>query len=221
MKRTVLALCILICSFADVSAQWSAGIYGGVDWCNRSIDRGYDYARSRFALPGGIAGIKGQYNFTPWLGVRMDVNMQCRNFDDIYSIIQEQYHYRNKYVDIPLMVSFSFGGERLRGYANVGGYAGVWILQTIEHKPVMDNSGQNWYSRSGFSMADKRFDAGLAGGLGILYRITGNLEANAECMLYYALTDSHNTGSSRFSQPFYDTVPCLCLGLTWIFDRKN
>lgn len=221
MRRLFITICLLCGLLTEVSAQWRAGVYAGAGSCEREIQGVYDYARSRSAVPGVVAGVSGQYNFTDWLGLRMDVNMQWRNYDDVYSVVTEQYRNRNIYVDVPLMACFSFGGNRLRGYVNLGGYAGIWASRKVFSKPWQGGnflSLKKEYVQSGFSRAENRFDAGLAGGIGISYLLCLNLVANAECMLYYGLTDSHNTGSSRFIQPSYDTTPCVCLGIAWQFD---
>ncbi len=122
------------------------------------------------------------------------------------------------------MASFSFGGKKLRGYANIGGYAGIWTSKDVKYQINASISGADTnteYGMSGFSDADRKFDAGLVGGLGVSYNFFSNLEAFAESMIYYGLTNSHNTGSSRFEQPSYDTTPCLCVGLRWTFKKRN
>ncbi|MBQ0006723.1 MAG: outer membrane beta-barrel protein, partial [Alistipes sp.] len=131
MRKILLSLFLLTFCLTDMSAQWRVGLYGGADWCSRSIRYGYDYARTRTTVPGGVVGLTGQYNFLDWLGIRMDVHMQWRNFNDTYSVIKDKYRYRNTYLDIPLMASFSFGGKKLRGYANIGGYAGLWMSKDV------------------------------------------------------------------------------------------
>lgn len=216
MRRTVFAICLLIVGMTDVSAQWRAGIYGGAGWTERSLHGVYDYVRSRSMVTGGTLGITGQYNFTDWLGVRTDIVLQQRNFNDTYSILLYRFNHRNTYADVPVMANFSMGGGKLRGYANVGGYAGFWMNHKVE-----SHIGTESGSESGFSLADRRFDAGLAGGIGLSYRLYRNLEADAECMVYYGLTDSHDTGSPTFRQPSYDTSAYISLGVVWSFDRKH
>ncbi len=221
MRRLLITMCLLGSLLSETSAQWRAGVYAGAGFCGRSLQGVYDYARSRSVVPGVVAGVTGQYNFVDWFGIRMDVNMQWRNFDDVYSVIAEQYRNRNLYVDVPLMASFSFGSDRLRGYVNLGGYAGIWASRQVFCKPWQGGSFlplRKEYVQTGFTRAENRFDAGAAGGIGISYQFRTNLVASAECMMYYGLTDSHNTGSSRFLQPSYDTTPCVCVGIAWQFD---
>ncbi len=221
MRRFLLFLLLLVGIHSTVSAQWRAGGYGGLSWCERSIQSGYDYVRLRFADTGGMAGLMGQYNFKDWLGVRTDVNVQWRNFHERYSIVGERYSYRNMYVNVPVMANFSFGGKKLRGYVNLGGYAGIWACRNVDSRQWNNGSDasdrHSEVSQSGFSAADKRIDAGAAGGVGLSYQFFSNWIANAECLLYYGLLNNHDTGSSRYSQPSYDTVPCVTLGVAWLF----
>lgn len=78
-------------------------------------------------------GITAQYNFLDWLGLRLDWTMAQRNYTSRFYLREwtdlngdtqyEQYCYTNTYHLLPLTLSFSFGGEHVRGYANIGGYA--------------------------------------------------------------------------------------------------
>lgn len=216
---------LLVCGMTCASAQWRAGAYGGADWCERSLNGVYDYARSRSMVTGATGGVTGQYNFLDWLGIRMDLVLQQRSFNDTYSIVLDRYSYRNLYADVPLMATFAMQTGKVRAYTAMGGYAGIWASKTVisrpwKKDPVISGVGQAG-RQTGFSKADRRFDAGLAGCIGLSYRIMPHMEALAECMLYYGLTDSHNTGSSQFRQPTYDTTGSVCLGVTWLFDKKN
>ena len=37
------------------------------------------------------------------------------------------YKYTNNYLQLPIMASFSFGSEKLRGFCNLGVYGGYWL----------------------------------------------------------------------------------------------
>ncbi|MCQ2052212.1 MAG: PorT family protein [Bacteroidaceae bacterium] len=219
MKKIVLVILLLGIFVPKASAQWRAGVYGGIDWGKRSINPGYSYAFARSAAVGGVAGVSGQYIFNEWLGIRTDLNAQWRNYNDCYSIMSEYYRYRNMYLTLPVMASFSFGGKKVRGYLGTGVYAGLWCAQNIYSREMHNGKPDFRHTASGFSKADKRFDAGLAGCLGVTCMLTADLSVNVEGMLYYGLVNSHNTGSSRYVQPSYFTTPCINMGLAWVFDK--
>ncbi len=230
MKRSVFVLFLFFLWTTGVSAQWRVGAYGGIDWSKRSINPGYSYSLARTERAGGVAGITSQYAFKEWLSVRMDLNAQWRKYTDKYSVLEIEYRYDNMYLTLPVMASFSFGGDMLRGYADGGAYVGLWCTQCIDSRQrsmteydSTDHPGHGYaeYSESGFSKADRRFDAGIVGCMGISYKIMASLEINIECMLYYGLTDSHNTGSSKFVQPSYYTIPCINMGVAWVLDNKS
>ena len=219
-KKFALVIFLLSIFVPEASAQWRIGAYGGIDWGVRSINPGYNYALARSAVVGGTVGMSGQYNFKEWIGIRTDLNAQWRNYNDSYSVVEEYYRYRNMYLTLPVMASFSFGGEKIRGYVGLGGYIGLWCTQNIDSRQSnINHSSYSECSSSGFIKADKRFDDGLVGCLGVSCMLTANFALDIEGMLFYGLADSHNTGSSKFLQPSYFTTPCINIGMSWFFGK--
>ena len=223
--RRILAVCVLSATAMTVSAQWRLGIYAGIDHCNHELSNGYAYTNLINGKSGGIFGIMGQYNFCDWFGVRADINLQNRNYNAIYSLELDRYRYRNTYVTLPILANFSFGSQQLRGYVNAGGYIAHWISKKVECQQVLnplDRGDEAETSEpSDFGKADRRFDAGLAGSIGISYLVLPELAINAEGSIYYGLVNSHKTGSSYFKQPAYDTTLGLTIGVAYIFGNNK
>lgn len=42
------------------------------------------------------------------------------------------YRYYNTYIQLPVMVKFMFGSEKVHGFSNVGVYAGYWAASRIK-----------------------------------------------------------------------------------------
>ena len=222
--RRILAACVLSAVTITVSAQWRLGVYAGIDHCNHDLSNGYAYTNQVNGKNGGIFGIMGQYNFCDWFGVRADINLQNRNYNAIYSLEVDKYRYRNTYLTLPLLANFSFGSQQLRGYVNAGGYIAHWVSKKMECLQVFNMSSNDEAETSTpsyFGKADRRFDAGLAGSLGISYLVLPELAINAEGSIYYGLVNSHNTGSSYFKQPAYDTTLGLTIGVAYIFGNSK
>lgn len=211
MKKIIPLLFFIFTSFI-VSAQWRIGVYGGGDLCYRSLHTGNWITNTHTAKIGGLAGVNGQYNFKEWLGVRADLNLQFRNYNSKDTTL----NYRNRYLTFPIMANISMGNDRLRGYVNIGGYLGYW---TAKKQMLSDNDD---YSadpeiKYDFSDTDKRYDAGLVGGLGVSFVCTESIVINLEGMMYYGRLDNGTNALKPGKYPSYDVVMCLNFGISYYF----
>jgi len=213
-------LIFLLMVSPTIKAQWTVGVYGGLDYCERSYNAGYDYTNYLDGKTGAVYGITGQYNILDWLGVRADINWQSRNFDSSHTYWRNRYRHRNTYLTVPVMANISKGKGRLKGYVNLGGYLGHWQSQKIEGtsvKNISTNVYENIGTERGFNPSNRRFDAGLAGGLGVSYLILPHIAIRAEWMMYYGLVNNHETGSGYYRQPSYDDVKIYTIGICYVF----
>lgn len=238
--RIFVILSACMCMLSSVCAQWRIGATVGVDLNHYDQDNGYAYDRLISPAWGGTGGVSAQYDFLHWLGLRMDLNLTQRNYSSRYFLRkwtdiegrkqQEQYHYSNLYLLLPVTVSFSFGGEHLRGYADIGGYMGIWSggrvrgqMQDIYHKEKQAD-GTYCYQTIEVSekypfdkRRDRLFDSGLAGRIGIIYNTPSRLYIMLEAVCYYGLVNNHKTGSEYLKQPGYHTTASLQVGVGYRF----
>ncbi|MDR2758110.1 MAG: PorT family protein [Spirochaetaceae bacterium] len=140
-----------------------------------------------------------RYQLSPWFALQAEFQYIQKNYtwrrtgqyDRIYSTVA------NSFIDIPLLANFSLGGEKLRAFANVGGYLGVWI--NSRRKGTQLENTQDPFSGAVFyddynervefdDRRDARFDAGLLAGLGLQYALRLCV-LFLEGRYYYGLTD--------------------------------
>ncbi|MBO4500071.1 MAG: PorT family protein [Bacteroidaceae bacterium] len=201
-------------------AQWRLGVTGGADYNVFKMDKQYMTDFQINGRWGATAGISGQYEINDWLALRADLNWTQKNYRKNRVILSQiDYRYQNNYLQLPIMASFSTGGERLRGFCNLGIYAGYWLTSWRE------GSDNNIFS--GFNMpfseklvfnaeSDQRFDFGLAGGIGLEYRIASHWAAQAEIRCYYS-TVSTVRQYMRVKDYRYNTTISAQLGIYYIF----
>ncbi len=112
------------CGTTTTFAQWRLGVTAGADYNTYSMDLQY---MSDFRMEGrwgATLGVTGQYDLTDWFGVRADLNWTQKNYRQYRTEFSYVNHkYRNNYLQLPVMASFGFGSQKLRGFCNVGGYA--------------------------------------------------------------------------------------------------
>ena len=217
-RRLLLAFALMITLFAN--AQWRVGVTAGADYNVFSIDKQY-MADVLFDGRWGVTyGVTGQYNFTDWFGVRADFNLTQKNYRMHRANIEEvDLKYRNTYLQLPVMASFSFGGKKLRGFCNLGVYGGYWLHSYRSGTDINSFTGQSFDIKGKVefdSDRDKRWDCGLVGGVGMEYRFDRHWAAQVEVRHYYSTT-STTKQYMRNKDYRYHSTTAIQLGASYIF----
>lgn len=186
------------------------------------MDTGYAYDMRYEERGGFTVGIPVQYDFFDWLGVRAEVSFVQKGHKMHRTDVWNKLHTdtRNNYLHVPVMARFSFGGQRVRGFLNAGGYIGGWLSshrKGLAYRYFGDGSDDNsgWITPGDSyefdekvpfdSRRDNRFEAGLAGGIGVACRVAPRVEVEVEGRCYYALTDMQKA-YMKFQTPRYNTT---------------
>lgn len=218
MKKlfTIMALMLPMLAFG----QWRVGVNAGADYNHLIIDKHYqtDYVfKDRWGV---TLGIMGQYDITDWLGIRAELDWTQKNYRHTRETLKTMcYDYTNNYLQLPVMASFSFGGQKVRGFCNGGIYAGYLL-----------NSGRKGFDTNGFtgrsydfsediklnSDRDQRLDFGFLGGLGLEYRFAHHWAAQVELRYYYSCVSTQKD-YQRVSDPRYNSTMALQAGVWYCF----
>lgn len=186
---------LLLCAFGTATATaqgWRVGVTAGADYNVRSMDMQYMSDFRTEGRWGATVGVSGQYNFTDWFGVRADLNWAQKNYRQYRSVLNVvDYKYRNNYLQLPVMASFSFGGSKLRGFTNLGVYGGYWMNSSrwgLDYNSFTDRT-YDFSEKVNFdSDRDQRLDFGFVGGAGLEYRLSKHWAAQIELRYYYSTT---------------------------------
>lgn len=228
-------LCLALAAAVPAAAQWRVGVTAGYTYNKLSMDTGYAYDMRYEERGGFTVGIPVQYDFFDWLGVRAEVSFVQKGHKmhrtDQYAGLWTDT--RNNYLQVPVMAHFSFGGSRVRGFLNAGGYIGGWLsshrkgaaFRFFGDEVGDDNGIITAGNRYEFdekvpfdSHRDNRFEAGLAGGIGVSCRVTTRLTVEAEGRCYYALTDMQKD-YMKFRTPRYNTTFVIQAGCTVLLGK--
>ena len=189
-KRSIILVGAMILSMAS-HAQWRAGVTVGADYNMYTMDKQYESDWQTKGRWGVTVGITGQYDVTDWLGVRADLNWTQKNYCRYRDRMPISYKFFNDYLQLPVMASLSMGGEKLRGFVNLGVYGGYWLSSHREGED-MNMFANKYYSFSEKvefdSDRDQRWDCGLVAGLGLEYRFTNRWAAQVEARYYHSTT---------------------------------
>ncbi len=232
MKRTLLLACLTAISLVPASAvTWFLGFEGGYNYNDYSIETNYAYDM-RYKGAGGITvGVPVQLDVVDWFALRMDLQYVQKNhkmyrthaFQELYTNTHDHY------LQLPILLNFSFGGEKLRGYVGVGGYFGCWLASHREGVMLAMSNTSNSLGGTPYSFDeyrpldakhDCRFDSGLAGHLGLRIKIDERMAFHAETAFYYGLVSTEKIENIAAPTPRYNTTYSLLIGLTFAINRQ-
>ena len=182
-----------------------------------------DYARTAgkwYADRGVNFEVVAGYQFNQWFGIRSGLGVLTKNYiTDLeinYIDISDEYrtYYRDVYLQLPLMADLSVGGEDVRIHFRFGGYAAYWLSQWRHgYVYVADDPrpfvGDAYHFVEGY---DNRFDAGLAGGLGLGLRVSPAWQLHFEGNYYHGLI---STAKSPYKT--YNRTWTFGMGATYHF----
>ena len=194
MRTKLINVVVALALAVSANAQLKLGVTAGADYNVYSMDQQYMTDYKVDGRWGTTFGVSGQYNLNEWFGVRADLNLTQKNYRRsrvVYDYVD--YKLTNNYMQLPVMASFSFGSQKLRGFCNLGVYGGYWLSS---HRKGSD---KNTFSEELIRFdekvtfndeRDQRWDCGLVGGVGLEYRIAAHWSAQAEVRYYYSTTSA-------------------------------
>jgi hypothetical protein len=179
-----------------------------------------------------------RYKLNDWFAISATPGFIQKNYQfkrtDYYSGVYEDR--RNGYWQLPVSAQFSFGGKKLKGFLDLGGYAAYW--GSSRRKGVMPNPlnvpGYNTpntqtagYTIFDFttpysynekyqfnSTSDNRFEAGIFAGVGINYSLNKKCKLFAEYKYYDALTDQQKNYQQELV-PRYNETGSITVGFLY------
>ncbi len=220
--RKLLAIAALLLCATAASAQWRIGANIGAANNRLSIDTQYQYDYRYDSKWGVEAGIMGQYDIADWLGVRAELNLQQRGYAQRrteYPLTGTKMNYRDNFLTLPVMASFSFGGEKVRGFLNAGVYGGYWLNSHVKGKTfdmfneeVTDIDTKVEMN----SKHDQRWDFGYVGGVGVEYKWATHWAAQVEARYYYSVVSKKKQYQATKDYQYNNTIT-LTAGIAYIF----
>ena len=218
MKKTLTMLVLMLPMMAF--AQWRVGINGGGDLNHFIIDKQYqtDYQfKDRW---GGTVGIMGQYDIADWAGIRFELDWMQKNYRQTRETLKVyDYKYVNNYLQLPVMGSFSFGGQKVRGFCNLGIYGGYWLNSSRKgfDYSALTQKGYDFTEKVEFyDDRDRRWDFGFVGGAGLEYRFASHWAAQVELRYYYSTVSTTKVNDVAKDYRYNSTL-ALQAGLWYCF----
>ena len=222
IRNTLLAAAMFLLTL-PAAAQWRVGLTAGADYNSYSINTQYLEDLHYNGRWGVTLGATAQYNFFDWLGVRADLNWTQKNHREKRSLVPIDYKVRNNYLQLPVMACFSFGGQKWRGFCNVGVYGAYWMNGRINGTDYNSFSNKIYsvsQDKEFYSERDKRWDCGLVGGIGVEYRFAEHWGAQLELRCYYSTTSTVKQ-TDHVKDYRYNTTTAMQAGVCYYFNGKK
>lgn len=159
------------------------------------------------------------YQFNQWFGIRSGLSLTSKNYRTRLKVnyldLQNEYStdYQNLYLQLPVLADLSVGGKDVRINFTFGGYCGYWLSQW-RHGYVYVADDPRPFTGDAYSFvegSDRRFEAGLAGGLGLTFRVTPTWQLHFEGTYYHGLL------STAKDYETYNRTVVYNMGLTYHF----
>lgn len=233
MKLKFLIVIASLLTALNCGAQkWKMGVTIGGDNNSYCIDTQYQYDWRYKDVKGLTMGLMGQYQLNDWFGLRADFNFTQKDYRQYRTgnAKDEDYTHHNNYLQLPVMASFSFGAERLRGFLNLGVYGAYWTdgsicgtTADITFGSPLDDHDEDEVTSAPVdqdytfnSERDNRMELGAVAGLGVEYRFNSHWSLQAEARMYYSLTSTTKDYMLK-KNPRYNTTTALQLGCAYSF----
>lgn len=124
---------------------------------------------------GPTAGVVFRYIGHKVCGLQVEVNYMQRGWQE-YKDEESGYRRQMDYIEVPLLTHLYFG-KKVRGFVNLGPQLGYLVHESQSRTDMIpDLLSHAWQDGEGsrvghqYVPTEKRFDWGLAGGLGMYYR---------------------------------------------------
>ncbi|QNK62087.1 PorT family protein [Pedobacter sp. PAMC26386] len=236
MKKTCLLLFLcIIAGTLTLHAQWSVGLEAGYNKNYPFTNTGFRAFTEYKPMEGFNIGVPVKYTLNNWFGVQADPQFIRKSYQMVRSGFFDGVYQKNinNYIQLPLMAHFTFGGQKIKGFFNLGGYAGYWASSHIkgtqldvfsqsyelpddfQSKRYLDfKPGYNYDEKYEFDKRkDRRIELGLLTGAGISYQLKPRYELFAEGRYYRALTDQQKdymlNQIPRYNDTFTIQVGCM------------
>ncbi len=226
LKSSIVAFLFLTVGILSSQAQvgeqrynLSIGINGGVNLNSVSFSPTV-YQKFLMGLNGGISVryISEKY-FNMICGALVELNFSQRGWDEYYEDYPTlSYTRKMNYIEIPFLAHLAFGKERgMQFFFHAGPQIALLIENSYELSGDWDTITEltNIETEQHDKDIDKKFDYGIAGGIGTEIRTKiGNFIL--EGRYYYGLSDFYNnTKKDYFSRSAHGTITAK---ITYLFD---
>jgi hypothetical protein len=147
--------------------------------------------QSRFGFSAGIPVLDRVNN---WLSVISGIQYEQKNYEMLRTGYFQGIYQKvtNSYIQVPIKGHFSFGGKKLKGFAEAGGYIAYWAAGKVKgveasglNPVVLGTSNQTFLQLSSpyaynqayqfNSIKDRRLELGWMAGAGISFELKNKL----------------------------------------------
>ncbi|MCR4847728.1 MAG: PorT family protein [Bacteroidales bacterium] len=229
-----LYLCVATMLTIPAFSQWSVGASAGHAYNHYDYDPQYMSGLDFKGHHGWSAELTLSYQFNDWFALLVAPSYQKKGYilDGTYqqsSFSPPISFYTNlkrhdSYFIVPALTNYSLNiNDYLRLSLDAGVYAGYWISSVFEYKEIESVFSYMYHEsqkdrRKFEPTVDRRFECGIAGGLGIRWCLCNNFSLFIASRCYYALTPQQKDYQLKYF-PSYNFTVTTQGGIMYIFEK--
>ena len=157
----------------------------------------------QYWFPGMMLGVSFRYIEQTHFGLIAEVNFVQRGWKESFEKTQLEYQHRINYIMVPLLTHIYFGTARCKFFFNLGPEIGFMISNSVSsnfdynHPEQVPEFPMDFRSIAQYQLdIARKFDYGIAAGLGFEYRTKGKSSFNLEGRYYYGIGNVFNNRKS-------------------------
>lgn len=165
------------------------------------------------AVIGGDAGLVFRYNRHKYCGLQVELNYMHRGWRETIDSLSVHYTRSLHYIELPFLFHLYFGGRTHRAFINAGPQIG-WCIADKQ------KGTQHPAYTQQYTPIDRRFDYGIAAGLGYMARTASAGTFQLEARFNYSLSNLFNNHKSDFFAQSHPMDLSLNIGYLWEFKNN-
>lgn len=205
----------------DQRHNWAIGVSGGMNYNNVTFEPKIKQ-KGLLSMTGGVTAryISEKY-FAMICGLQMEINFSPRGWEERIEENTDTYRRTMNYLEVPFLAHLAFGKEKrgLQFFLNLGPQFNYLLSEKEKYSDHWDPTNRpKGVNQQYGMMADKRFDYGIVGGLGVeLKSSIGNFLL--EGRYYFGLADFYNNSKKDIFARSANTT--ISAKLTYLFDLSK
>ncbi len=125
-------------------------------------------------IVGAMAGVSIRYTEEKYFGLIAEINWSQRGWKENFEEYPFNYSRTLTYIQVPLLTHIYFGGDKFKGFVNLGPEFGYMIGESVsanfDYKNISSVSGfpsKNRMNEQMYTEISNKFDYGISAGLGM------------------------------------------------------
>lgn len=195
MKNILTIITILLTSLVgNAQRYYSPNLAVGVKAGTSISKMSFSPSVEQTMLVGAMGGVTIRYTEEKHFGLIAEINWEQRGWKENFEEHPFSYNRTLTYIQIPLLTHIYFGGEKFKGFVNLGPEVGYMIGESInanfDYNNISSVAGfptKNRMNEQMYTEVSNKFDYGISAGLGLEFIVKRKHSFLLEARYYFGI----------------------------------